>query len=261
VISSTNKTKLTNSINKKTLSILVFLLCVIGSVSLIILKLNKDSAPHISDKFILNPTFDTKVGTYSAGTAFPLSFEGENETLIITAFHNFGPAAGLKEQVKSEELPNFLIRTVFEAPFDKEVAIVSVKPIPVPGAAPANISVNKDLAIFIAPKDNDLPAAKLAVKKPAIGEHVWLASNLIKGAEMNKKLHEAIVTLSSEKEVDYRFVTKGIDLKATSGSPILNSKGEVVGINLGGNKAAEDLVGVGNPAASIRELIKKALNK
>jgi len=50
------------------------------------------------------------------------------------------------------------------------------------------------------------------------------------------RLHKAKVKSASNKMLVFEYEEKDIELTATSGAPILNSKGEVVGLNAAGGE-------------------------
>jgi len=59
----------------------------------------------------------------------------------------------------------------------------------------------------------------------------------------------------------FEYEEKDIELTATSGAPILNSKGEVVGLNAAGGEQNGKKIGVANPCTGMAKMIKKALSK
>ena len=74
------------------------------------------------------------------------------------------------------------------------------------------------------------------------------------------KLHKAKVISASDKSLIFEYEQSDIVLNATSGAPIINSSGEVVGLNIGGGERLGVMNGIANPCTSIKKMIKKALN-
>lgn len=242
--------------------ILVFIMYFTNGCSLMkVFNKNYVKPPKISKHLILHPTFDTEMGTFSAGTAFPIFLEKQKTTIVLTAFHLFGKGGGLPKQISSEELPAFIKRTVFMDAFEGTNLAESIEPIPIRGAEASGKYGDKDLAAFKIVSDKNLPTMKLCKTNPVVGEHVWLGAKLIDGVEQRSNLHEALVTLSNDRELCFKFVNSEINLKAASGSPVLNAKGEIIGLYVGKIKDKNSITGCANPASSIRKLLNIALNK
>jgi hypothetical protein len=221
---------------------------------------NKAIEPKIQAQLILNPTYETVDGKFNAGTAFVLKLDDHKEKIILTALHVFGPAGGLRSQIKSEELPKFIKNASFIDEFDDSPIKIITKPLGLVGAKVGGINANRDAAAFEVRGESALPFMTLCSKKPEIGDTVWLVSSLISGAPRLQKLHEATVVFSDNDVLKFKYKASNIKLTATSGSPIINSDGQVVGLNVGGIEGSDPLIGVANPATNLKELLENTLN-
>ncbi len=131
-----------------------------------------------------------------------------------------------------------------------------------PYAAPINVTPAADVVVY--PLDLDskgcaggrvaVQAMELSADCPARGESIWMLAR-IEDAEPALPLHEARVTRCDARTVEYTFVNERIDLRYSSGAPLLNAGGEVVGMALGGYREQREMVGQGVAAASLRAAI------
>jgi hypothetical protein len=221
---------------------------------------NKAIEPKILAQLILNPTYETVDGEFNAGTAFILKLNDHKEKIILTALHVFGPAGGLKSQIKSEELPKFIKSASFSDVFDESPLKIITKPLGLIGAKVDGVNANRDAAAFEVVGETALPFMTLSPKKPEIGDTVWLVSSLISGAPRSQKLHEATVVFSSDDFLKFKYKSSNIKLTATSGSPIINSAGQVVGLNVGGIDGSDPVIGVANPSINLKKLLENTMN-
>ncbi len=214
------------------------------------------SPPAVAADRLLRPAFATRDGELRAGSAFLVRDpRAPASVLLLTAHHLFGPDGGLAREVAGAELPAF-VREVRLADLAGRPVAVAGPVVPIPGArAHRQVDFAHDLAAFAAPPALAGRAFALARAAPAVGERVWLFAEVRAGAPPGRLLHAATVTSSSATELAYRFDDGGLDLGATSGAPVLDGAGEVVGVHLGGGRDLRGLFGVANPAASVRALI------
>ncbi|MBF5043372.1 trypsin-like peptidase domain-containing protein [Aggregicoccus sp. 17bor-14] len=118
------------------------------------------------------------------------------------------------------------------------------------GAPPGDNS--KDLAAFIAPESAASRVLPLATQNPKVGDDVWLVAEVRGGRSVGTHLHRARVVESKRTTLAYTFEDPTLELRATSGAPVVNAKGEVVGVNLGGGHQGDSLYGVAHPVQSVR---------
>ncbi|WP_299407665.1 serine protease [Acaryochloris sp. IP29b_bin.148] len=191
----------------------------------------------------VRPSFKGPDGQFGAGTAFVVS--QDNAVFLLTAHHLFGPAGGLDREYTWSEMPTFSASG--ENPLSK-VSVVAGQALPVKGArGMQGTQVNADLAIFPVQSNSQVHAMSLATALPQVSDEVWLIGEVIGSSEYK---HKAVVDQVSKEGIYYRFDNK-IELRATSGAPIVDKKGQVVAMNLGGGEYQGAVMGIGNPAPVI----------
>jgi hypothetical protein len=84
---------------------------------------------------------------------------------------------------------------------------------------------------------------ELAHSVPSVGDSVWLVAQVRSGAAPDVLLHKAIVVSSDRTFLRFAYDNGALNLRATSGAPVVNSAGQVVGINFGGQQEGHWLVG------------------
>jgi hypothetical protein len=90
-----------------------------------------------------------------------------------------------------------------------------------------------------------------------VGDTVWLVAQLVSGAPKEKLLFKAKVVRVQDLALNYLVDDPEgtFELRATSGAPVVNERGEVVAVNLAGSRVAEGL----NPAGISGNVVRKAL--
>jgi Trypsin-like peptidase domain len=211
------------------------------------------SAPELA---VLKPTFMTGVTSFSGGTAFVCQVDPLKKIFILTAHHLFGPACGLEKNLTWKEVPEIFLAVTGLAMADPEKAVTSTQAVAIPGAqAFDNNDCRHDLAAYLFPKESSLPHLQLAAKSPAKDENVFLLGRQ-RGSDKLEFLAGKVVRNAPEM-LEYRFERTGLNLAGTSGAPVLNDKGEVIAINLGGYEKGGAVFGFGNPCESILDHLRK----
>lgn len=216
--------------------------------------------PSVPDRFVFRPTFETRLGTVHAGRAFVVNLPHQPVPIALTAIHLLGPAGGLERDVPGSEVPNVIRRVVLEECFDANIQfdIGGAALLIAPAAPLGESSQAGDVAAFWVSDSANVRALPLAESDPVEGESVWVAGPVISGAPPGRRVHAAHVYALEDRKLYYKYENAQIELRATSGAPVLNAQGEVVAINLGGGEMNGDLIGVGNPVSRFRPYVVNA---
>ncbi|KYF58086.1 hypothetical protein BE08_41145 [Sorangium cellulosum] len=211
----------------------------------------------------MRPEFDTAEGRLSAGTAFFVSIPGEASPLGLTAHHLFGEAGGLERQVSATELGQLVRAVRFrEIDLDEEGPLPAGPMVVLPSAGHAREAGDwsTDVAAFRAPARLSPRALRLAPRNAAPGEPVWLVAEVLGGDSAGQRLHRARVVHSEPALLAYRFEDTTLELRATSGAPVVNAGGEVVGLQVSGGPEGDILWGNAHPVESVRDHVMKGLS-
>jgi len=207
---------------------------------------------------LLKPEFTSDEFKYKAGSSFVVSYE--KNIFLLTAHHLFGPAAGLNKRYSRKELAS-LAPSVRAFLFDSgELHTVSNQFVPAnDGAEYKRGDATQDLAIFKI-DNTQLDSLTLAKTAPSKGDVVYLYARLKNDSVGDTLLHSATVTESSGQILEYRYHNRFLNPRATSGAPVLNQSGEVVGLNVAAaGVPIFNWKGRANPVSSIRHLLDVSL--
>jgi len=175
------------------------------------------------------PTFISREGKQSAGTAFVVEYN--NQHYAVTAHHLFSEAGGFTREYNWKELQNLVSGVSIQSLSNSKIIYSAHKATPIKGAkSVSNWSGKNDIAVFKL-KTKPSKFLKLAESKPKIGEAVWLYG-LVYNRPSAQLLHKATVVEYSKNWISYKFFDSELLLNGTSGAAILNENGEVLGINL-----------------------------
>jgi len=210
--------------------------------------LRADPSPPTNTVF--RPTFATKEGPVLAGTAFVCEWPDGGSHLLLTVHHLFGPLGGMEKEVPWDRLHEVVSRVTAQSMHDPSYKITSRKVLRIPGAkALDDAGWEHDIAAFELEPNKARPVLKLARTQPKVGDRVWLFGQL-PDSDVTK-LYSATVVASDEKRLDYGFDQRAVRFRGTSGAPILDAKGDVVAVNVGGGVEDGKSIGIGNPTPSV----------
>jgi hypothetical protein len=222
--------------------------------------------PDVPDLFVLRPEFTSGTDGYLGSYAFAATDPESGEPQLLTALHVLDELAKSKRvdtsarnaQYTGGELPRLVdgvrLYDVF-APnwMAAEVGVVP-RMLTLPGARTGDDEPysQRDIAVFAGHLPRACCPARLAPAAPRVGDPVWLVT-AIRGRP--ERTVAAVVVESTADTLIYRFApgTPERVLRFTSGSPLLDSLGQVVGINIGGGALGGRRLGHANHAGSIRQ--------
>jgi hypothetical protein len=212
---------------------------------------------------VLRPTFDTTEGSVSAGTSFLVSWD-DGRTLMLTANHLFGEAGGMSRTYTAAELPQTVSAVTAVAADDEAVTVTSDQFIDLPQAAPSSVNVGRDLSAFLVDEAAGAHVFTLAHDRPAVDQPVYLLAQARGAAD--PRLYPARVKDTGEAGAQRLYF--GFDpssgmtdekMSGTSGGPVLDSSGAVVGILVAGGDDDGEVWAVANSVTSIRPMLTAAL--
>lgn len=213
-------------------------------------------SPAFNSRTVLKPSFKSESFNFKAGTAFVVNFE--EQYLLLTAHHLFGSEGGLKKPYTGEELRNSKVSVSAKSFDTDELVLASGNNIAIKGAqAYKSGGTANDLAVFSVAESKALVLAK---KMPQIGDAVFMACHLKPKKMGQPTLHSAKVVAVTHDYIEYKFDSKMSKSNAISGAPVLNTAGEVVGMNLSSTGIPGiSLKGRANTALNIRQRLRTAL--
>lgn len=189
-------------------------------------------------------------GDVTAGTAFSAKLPQSDRKVIVTAIHLLGPAGGLSSQVSAVVISN-VVETVsiFRIVGDEQEQSFPAMPYQLAGAAPfPESSTNGDVLVFAVPDGTALDAIEFSTEALQPGDPVWLAAHVIGETPEGQFLHQGrFLGIEDDGYFEMEFSNAQLDLRATSGAPIVNKSGHVVAVNLAGMQVEGALYGYDNP--------------
>jgi hypothetical protein len=198
---------------------------------------------------LFRPTIQTANGVIDAGTAFAATINGSSKTFVLTALHLFGPAGGLNQDMTPSDLPQqweaLKLRDCKSRIMHDDVGIDPVlldqtQPLP-------TVSAQGDVAACAVEESGFLRFRPLPISSnaPQPGDKVWLVSEVIGSSSL---VHSAVVEGIEQGWAVYRF-DQPIELRATSGAPVVDGQGQVVAVHAGGGDEGGVVMGVGTPTS------------
>jgi len=214
------------------------------------------AAPAVPVDVVYKPTFLAGDDSWTAGTGYVAKIG--DDCVFLTAHHLFGPDGGLEEDLSPVEARKLFTGLSARSMDDETKVLPSSEILLIPSAkAFDEQGATRDVAAFCLP---GYQGAFLVVAKnaPQPGDTVYLLG--CPRGEEKLRLIPAKVRRAAANVLEYSFEETGINFGGTSGAPLLNEDGELVGMNIGGRNAGGKTRGFGNPAASFAALVAEALH-
>ena len=200
---------------------------------------------------VFRPVFETTEGEHAAGTAFVLKYKGGY--YAVTAHHIFGEAGGFSREYAWDELHKLVQKVTLRSLGDEKIQYSAPLNVMIGGAKALSMWTAKhDIAVFWIP-EKPKHHLTLAEEHPKVGDYVWLYAEV---GGSDALLHKAVVEQYTQDSLIYGFINKQLMLGGSSGAAMLNEKGEVVGINVGGWEKSGRQYGEANPLISLQSLFK-----
>jgi hypothetical protein len=222
------------------------------------------SAAPASTDAVFRPIFTTPQGPLSAGTAFVARLEHCEEPVLLTAIHLFGPGGGLAQPMSADDVKHGVSQAELTGiGSNAKHMLFEVDSLTPENATPCCTSDRMvgvgDVAAFTAPARLKSIGLPLAPDIAIAGDRVTLLAPLVGATDAGLR-HDAVVIGMRDGFLVYKFDEPNIQLRATSGAPVVDAAGRVVAINLSsGRMSKEDptaMIGAGNPASAWRGAVE-----
>lgn len=214
--------------------------------------------PIQTEDAVLRPVFSTDFGDVRVGTAFIAHFEENGQYLLVTAQSLFGPRGGLPKEYKWNELSRIISNVKAISIGNPAKMVMTSAWLAVPEAAPSKIyDGSQDIAALYLISDFGMGHFEFSEILPKIGEEVWLMTEMPNRRQQFR--FSATVIEADEKAIQYAFADAELDPGSVLGAPVLNSESKVIAINTVLISKDNKLIGIGNPAATARQKLLKAM--
>jgi Trypsin-like peptidase domain len=221
-------------------------------------------APVMPDRWVVRPEFRSGLESFFGSYGFVVTAEDGGAPVLLTALHvmdelirrystdcSVGNAAytgrelaALVTEVQMYDAfaPNWMV-----AELDRAGPMLILPQARLPDEEPYS---QQDIAAFRVERARRVRSGRLASTSPQIGDPIWLAANC--GRSVGNAVLPAIVVEITERTFVFRFGEAIKPPPFTSGAPLLDRNGGVVGINVGAGMLDGLRLGHGNQLASIR---------
>lgn len=237
---------------------LVWLLALLGGCSAFQPK-PPAVAPDLPRNFAVRPYFLLKDGQeMQAGTAFGAKLDN-GETVLLSVLHLFGEAGGLSKDIPAAKVPEVVESvTLYDMGYKQKYGEAGKGLLRdgYPLGSRGNEDCSGDLVAFALDGKSGVATLPLAKQNPQVGETVWIVGKVYAHEGPVADRYEGKVESVSAQSIDVELGVP-VELTGFSGAPVVNAKGEVVGIVVGGAKLLNYASASLNPIQSIRKYLSR----
>ena len=219
--------------------------------------------PSVAPGFLVRPEFCSGFESTFGSYGFVVSMARFSKPLVLTALHVMDEMIKKKglncsldnPNYSGRELPEVITRVnLYNVLEQRWMLYLLGEASPMLVLADARLGEEeprsqRDIAAFSVAEGGDFGPAALARCNPKPGEPVWLAAYFGPGGPSTAK---AVVVEITSNSFIYKYEGSRPLPPYTSGAPVLNREGAVVGINVGGGTLDGALFGHGNHVENIR---------
>lgn len=220
--------------------------------------------PKLPHPFVVRPIFCSGIDSAMAGYAFVVNSQGDHSPVLLTALHVMDEMIKKKgidctdknKNYTGKELPAVItevnIYDVFAdnwmmAPLGSASPMLVLPDARTDDEEPYS---DRDIAAFWVKDPEGMQPASLAQQVPSVGDPIWLAAR--SNEDPGKNLFKAVVVEITDRSMVFKYESPGEKPKYTSGAPMVNKNGEVVGIIVGGGEFNDQKLGHANHVGNIR---------
>ncbi len=228
------------------------------------------TAPTVPDNSVIRPIFSSGLDSVIAGYSFAVKSETHNQPLLLTALHVMDELIKKKGIDSTANNPNYTGRELPEVVTDVllyDIFAANRMRAPLGNAGPMLVLPNartddeephssRDIAAFKIKDYRQITPLPLAPAPPKKGDPVWLAGQ-VTGKPGQRTLKAVVLEITQNSMV---FAFQNPDEKApySSGAPVLNQNGQVVGINVGGGAVNNQNIGHANHVGNIKRHLEES---
>jgi len=221
-------------------------------------------APTVPDRSVVRPEFRSGRESFFGAYGFVVVAEDRGSPLLLTALHVLDELAKFNgvdctdsnTAYTGRELPGLVTCVQLYDLFAPKWMLAELGTagdmLPLPNARIAAIEPysQSDIAAFRVAPSTLIHPLRLAAGPPATGEPIWLAIN--RGGGLRERTVQAVAVETTNQTLVFRFPAEVKMPHHTSGAPLLNRAGQVVGINVGCGMLDGNMLGHGAHVGSVR---------